>query len=366
MPSASYDVGRAKGVSDWIEYGQLANSTEPPRRVFQFHAGARVDGLVRREEVIGAKVIDTFAGRDDHLVYRSATIDDSASQQQSKLTIVQIGGVDLAVRKFAEKFSRNAEAHASAEDDVAKISYLLHEGHIRLDFHCGADRVTASRRLFAKDQSDATGWSVDALHRAPNRMQLRADLQAMIAREKDTLSKIREHERSMHELLQQLRRELADVPLHKSVYDAAREKSLEAEKEVRSDADDSDAEQAVDVLAPYLQQFGQVSRLSYEQAKRSRDECLKALRDRLLERAAIIQSRLDEENEKLQKKQQSYQRQGHGEQEDEEMSRYYEQAIFKIHILQARIQRHEETALRKYTELEQQLRKDSRLRSLYA
>jgi hypothetical protein len=144
-------------------------------------------------------------------------------------------------------------------------------------------------------------------------------------------------------------------------------KSFAVQDKVANGSDgEADDQRAVDVLAPYLQQFGQVTRLSYEQAKRARDECLKALRDRLLERAAIIQSRLDEENDKLQKKQQSYQRQGHGEQEDEEMSRYYENAIFKIHILQARIQRHDETALKKYTELEQTLRKDNRLRALYA
>jgi hypothetical protein len=104
---------------------------------------------------------------------------------------------------------------------------------------------------------------------------------------------------------------------------------------------------------------------TYTQAKRARDECLRALRDRLLERAAIIQSRLDEENERLTRKQQSYQRQGHGDAEDEEMIAYHDQAVFKIHILQARIQRHEEMALKKYTELEQQLRKDHRLRILY-
>ena len=279
---------------------------------------------------------------------------------------MQIGGVDLPLRKFAEKFARNVDAYASAEEDVAKISYLVTEAQIRCDYHRGDDRVTASRRVYAKETSDATGWCVDALHRAPARSQLRADLSALLAREKDTLSKVREHERAMHEMLQQLRRELVEVTLQKSVYDTARERANEEDKDTRAGDAESDGERAVDVLAAYLQQFGQVSRLSYEQAKRARDECLKALRDRLLERAAIIQSRLDEENEKLQKKQQSYQRQGHGEQEDEEMSRYYENAIFKIHILQARIQRHDETALKKYTELEQTLRKDSRLRALYA
>jgi hypothetical protein len=34
---------------------------------------ARLDGLMKREELEGVKIIETFVGRDDRLVYRSAT-----------------------------------------------------------------------------------------------------------------------------------------------------------------------------------------------------------------------------------------------------------------------------------------------------
>jgi hypothetical protein len=36
-------------------------------------ARARLDGLMRREEDEGKKIVETFVGRDDRLVYRSAT-----------------------------------------------------------------------------------------------------------------------------------------------------------------------------------------------------------------------------------------------------------------------------------------------------
>ena len=50
----------------------------PPRpagvkRVFNFYSAARLDGLVRREELEGKKIIETFANRKDRMVYRSAT-----------------------------------------------------------------------------------------------------------------------------------------------------------------------------------------------------------------------------------------------------------------------------------------------------
>jgi hypothetical protein len=36
-----------------------------------------VDCLVRREEVVGHKVMDFFSGRDQGLIYRSVTVDHS-------------------------------------------------------------------------------------------------------------------------------------------------------------------------------------------------------------------------------------------------------------------------------------------------
>ncbi len=43
------------------------------KRVFNFYSAARLDGLVRREELEGRKIIETFANRKDRMVYRSAT-----------------------------------------------------------------------------------------------------------------------------------------------------------------------------------------------------------------------------------------------------------------------------------------------------
>lgn len=42
-------------------------------RIMNFYPNARLDGLLRREEYQGKKIIETFSGRDDNLVYRSAS-----------------------------------------------------------------------------------------------------------------------------------------------------------------------------------------------------------------------------------------------------------------------------------------------------
>ena len=81
--------------------------------------------------------------------------------------------------------------------------------------------------------------------------------------------------------------------------------------------------------------------LLQEEAQRAERECARAMRARLVERVNIIQRRLDEENEKLQKKQQEFQRnrdQVDGAEEDFE--KFCAEAMFRIGILEQRLQRH--------------------------
>lgn len=106
-----------------------------------------------------------------------------------------------------------------------------------------------------------------------------------------------------------------------------------------------------------------------------RDECLAALKERLLERANIIQAHLDDEQAKLHQKQAMFKRQaatltstmssgGSDMAPTEDFDRYTEAALFRIEVLQARRDRHEKMALKKYVELAETLDKDVRLAAL--
>ena len=89
------------------------------------------------------------------------------------------------------------------------------------------------------------------------------------------------------------------------------------------------------------------------------------VKERLLERANIIQRRLDDENSQLQKKQAAFQRsRDHVDGADEEFEKFCSEAMFRVQILEQRLSRHEETALQKYADLDQRLRNDPRLSSL--
>ena len=63
------------------------------KRVFNFYANARLDGLENREELEGSKIIETFSGRDDRLVYRSATYTEDAAAQAA-IDALELGSAD--------------------------------------------------------------------------------------------------------------------------------------------------------------------------------------------------------------------------------------------------------------------------------
>jgi hypothetical protein len=83
---------------------------------------------------------------------------------------------------------------------------------------------------------------------------------------------------------------------------------------------------------------------------------------RLLERANIIQTRLNEENAALSQIQANFQRSQQSSDENvEEYERYCQDAIFRIEILQARLNAHNESAIQKYNDLDEKLSNDPRL-----
>jgi hypothetical protein len=69
-------------------------------------------------------------------------------------------------------------------------------------------------------------------------------------------------------------------------YDATRVNADESD-----DDEDADAEAPLDYLSPFLPKVPGMRGLTRDEALKVREECLKALRDRLIERANIIQVR---------------------------------------------------------------------------
>ena len=149
------------------------------------------------------------------------------------------------------------------------------------------------------------------------------------------------------------------------MYDTQRHKYAEQEE---TEEEKAASQVPHDYLTPFLPHPIAVTDppLAKDDAFQARDGCLKALKERLVERANIVQSRLDEENAALSKRQAAFQRnRDHMDPNDEaEYERYCQEAMFRIQILEQRLDRHTELSLQKYAEMDARLRADPRLRAL--
>jgi hypothetical protein len=156
------------------------------RRDITFYATARLDGLLRREEVFGCKLTEYFIGRDDNLIYRSATFGGSAGVMSSGAggapsgypATASGGPTDalaemldtqplesaagyglpngqqqqpraLPVIKVTQKFARDLSKPADV--DVAKQVFHLALGQTTVQFHHASDRLAAGHLVFQRD-----------------------------------------------------------------------------------------------------------------------------------------------------------------------------------------------------------------------
>lgn len=355
------------------------------KRVLHFFHTARLDGLVRQEEIIGKKLIETFSGRDDHLVYRSTTFDamgDGLPQDESSTTLsndksdqsdlaLDEGKVStgprstkresekhLPISKLTERFERNPAL--DADRDVAKRVFCIADNQICLYYHYGPNRVTTSSRIYHKDGTSHI-LQVDPLAETPDPSQLSEEYQMLLQAERDCRQAASDSLLEIREILRTRTNQELNITLEVPYYDIGRIKAEQSEEE------EEEVPQGMsDYLSLFLPSNNGVFNLTREQALEVREKCLRALKDRLVERANIIQARLDEETSSLAKRQANYQRDREQltPEEEEEYEQACQDSLFRIQVLEKRIKRHEDTALQKYYDLDRKLRHDPRLQAL--
>ncbi|RHZ18302.1 hypothetical protein DYB37_011075, partial [Aphanomyces astaci] len=344
------------------------------RRDLGFYTSARMDGLVTREEVIHKRTVESFEGRDDFLVGRSVALTedkDEAKAGAASFVLPGGGSGELVVLKMAEKYDRNDRK--DADEDARKRTYNVRDGSIHVQFHYAVGKITSGSRVYHKTPGTPVDvFQVDPMAMRPKESILDRELQAAIQMEKECYNNIRHSDVETQEILKFRRREEASIALETSIFDAQDDESKHDRVDDPHKAG-KDAKAETDYLSPFLQSVhshhrtphggGRKQVLSRDDAHNVRDMCLKNLKERLLERANIIQTRLDKENAALAKKQAAFQRSQR--EHDQEFERFCSETMFRIQILEQRLTRHEETALQKYAELDQRLHSDPRLAVLH-
>lgn len=160
--------------------------------------------------------------------------------------------------------------------------------------------------------------------------------------EKEAIQAIREAEQDVVELLEQRAREEQCVVIMTPFSDIAQVKKEALVQEV--------SKVEADYLSPYFPPgIKPRQHLTRPQMLVVRDNCMRALKERLVGRAGIIQARYEEETSMLAKNRANFERDREGMTvaEEEEYEKQAEQAVFRIRILEERHAYHEEQSLKR-------------------
>jgi uncharacterized membrane protein YgcG len=371
----SFAPGRPDAIREIV-------TSQNTKVVESFYHEARLDGLLRRELINGRKTMEFFDGRPDRLVYRSVTYEPrgtvvsggaaggasasaaAAAAAASAVATSTISG--LTVAKMTQKFARDPTV--SAHDDIRKRVFSLRDGTVSVFFHFEDRRITASTRTYTKDGMSSI-LSVDNFARDPRKSELVEQFEAFVAAEKECHAAVRDAEREIESVRATRKAERKDIVLTSTVYDTHRNQDRLASREQAAREDEAGASSKTrDYLSQFLRQFPPDKQLARDEALQVKNECLRALKERLIERANIIQARLDEENAELVRRQTSYARKQDHAMDEEYENAYYTSvnaSLFRISILEQRRARHEALSVARYIELDAKLRSDPRLAILH-
>mmetsp|Transcript_17952 Transcript_17952/g.56287 ORF Transcript_17952/g.56287 Transcript_17952/m.56287 type:complete len:580 (-) Transcript_17952:1261-3000(-) len=355
------------------------------RRKLMFYVEARQDGLVCREDILGVKVLERFQGRSDRLVYRSVAVGQNRAPGSSKplytLPNSEACG-ELMVNKMAQKYSR-LETSKRFSLELAKRTFYIYQGRIRTQYHYEPTRITRCTSHHVKGRHSSSRVALPRSHVHVTHSNLHADprcvadvstpasfdfedQQAVLAAERDCLTEIRRAQLEVLELLRLRQQEESSFVIDRN----ALMKSVHGEPFGNcQEASQSKSVQActIDYLTPFLQHVQNPNDMSFDEAQHVRDACLRSLKERLIERANILMTSLNEENAKLAKKQAMFQRnqRENDAKAEDEFEHFCSESMFRIQILEQRLSSHQEAALRKFHDLDDRLRADPRLRTLH-
>ncbi len=364
-----YNLGKTKQVEYYHpgSLGEVKQWNEYPgkRRDVYFHVDGRLDRLYRREEIIGEKISEYYEGRTDYMLFRSVlmTTDENIAGGRKQFSLSGGGLTDtLFVLKIMTVFDRNPTVRA--ENDVARRIFSINEGKLTSHFHFLQGKMTRTTKVLNHTRTMGDKHSDDEI----NEEDIDA-LQEATSLERDTFAQVKETFRQLSIVCINRDDTEANVMKERTIFEVALDKvdykeGVEINATVATTAVDSFGS---DYLTPFLRNLKEPNNLSREDAMDIRQTCLDSLKARLVERANIIQSRLNEENSKLARKQEQFTRaQRDGEMSNEEYEKYCTEAMFRISILEKRLVEHEETALKKFADLDNKLSQDPRLKVLKA
>ena len=378
-------------------FGVRETTLVPDRdRRTTFFPGGRQDGLLTRHEEFGRKMTETFADRDDFLVYRATTYDEQETAlraAEAEAHAQALAAAEAAagkrrkkkkkveppppvIAKISQKFSlpdvealRKARLAndpdgpevAPAHDRVEKRVFDLKNGAIRVEYHRGVGRVTANAQTFFKDGSPPVMTQVDPTVPHPSDVEVAERMHAQRLAEKACAADLRDAEAECDDFVKNRAKEEANIELLAPYYDAMRVKQED------DDEEEVEVKKTLDYLSPYMPPLLAGESMSAKEAAATREKCLAATRAQLDARRAIIGRREDEENAAAAKRRSAYERDVDllTKKEVDAYHKANEDMAFLMKILDQRRSRHDAHAASALEALERKMRADPRMAALF-
>lgn len=344
-------------INSLMEHTYYEQSAATSEFTMKFYSEARVDGLIERVDT-GSVLTETYKDRDDGVTFVSCVFDPT--------TVIDGWRKILCM---TQQYAPNT-GNATRTGNIKEESFDVVKETARLVHHLTPGAFAVSTREYTKSQSanskcrKKVTFKVAEFNADPLALPLASNHQQ---EEKEELDKrqellrvaVRDIERETKQTLEIRGKEEASIQLLTSCFDAERNQTLRShrdEVEAKQEVEEDTVEEELDYLAPYLIQIDNPNNLSHEDAAKVRSEYLKDLKNRLIEKANRIQARFDSETAELQKRQNFYNDNRFQNAEEEEMYvTFCNDAMFRIHVLEQRLNQHKELAPKKYEEAHNKL-----------
>uniref|UniRef100_A0A7S1KU27 Dynein regulatory complex subunit 7 n=1 Tax=Percolomonas cosmopolitus TaxID=63605 RepID=A0A7S1KU27_9EUKA len=356
--------GRRKGSS--IEALKEVIQVKSEKNEYRFYWDARLDGLEKRIELFHPstsfyprKIVLTFRGRTDFLSYRSVTYDMNTQNTASGNEHPTFKSMEeRSVLKMSEKFERDSSK--IADEDVAKRTFYLNEGRMRLLYHYGPDKITHAVREYTK-RGDMSIDIVDPFQARPKLSDAISEYKELLNAEKNCEANIRSANVEMKSILETRQKDEQNVKYVTTIYDTLLNQPTpeEIEELKRKERERLEKLKRKDVLGSLYPKEGIKSE---EQAREIFKKCLRNMRKRLLERAKILEARLTHERNQINRRRTAYQKTQEGsERNEEEFVKFWEDTMFRMGIIRKRVERNKIESKKEYAQLQEELLNDDRL-----
>lgn len=365
-----------------IEHHYFLDKMKENSRKMVFYSDARVDHLVELENSEN-KLITTYANRDDFLVKRITNF----GKREKKFGPANEREYRRPFETITEEYSRNNSV--PAHKDIHEIVFHLSEDRISVAFHTANHNIAGDLVEFVKTnlssesrrenpiqliKDSCTYFQIDTFRPKLTDAETFEYYMYLLGKEEAAKEDVRNEEIEMNEILKLRDSEHIENKLDISLFDRVRnvhanktrkdlEKAIEDDKHKTKDPD-------LDYLEPFLLQIniGKEDEITKDHAIKLYTRCLQDFKDRLINKANLLQARFEKETNLLQDKQQWYQQNQNimQKQDEEEYLQFCTEATFRITTLEKMLARHKQISKYKESELDKKMRSDKRLAKFLA